>query len=256
MKRVFFAILLVAVMALSGCGTVQEPAQQAELADGVTADITEENLAEVSGVLRDAGLSNVDVFEDWVRNYLKGSSDDEGNAFNDADCRMTAMLLAGDGISYDSVNEEYAGDYLMFDLDIIENQEEFQILKDKLKLYCTIFGETAVPDGDLAKALPANWAEHGFKYDNPKASIVSLVFSTYETGEAFVGHTGILADCGDGYLFIEKIAFGEPFKVTKVEKPEDLMDIFSARPEYNLEEGEAGAIVYINDTELGQLEGK
>ncbi len=253
MKRVLFAILLVMVMVLSGCGASQEPAGQAELENGVTVDITEENLAEVSGVLRDAGLSNVDVFESWVKEQLSGSSDSGNSTFNDADCRMTAMLLAGDGISYESVNEEYAGDYLMFDLDIINNQDGYGILKDKLKLFCTMFGEMPVPDGDLAKALPANWEEHGFKYDNPKASIVSLVFSTYETGEAFVGHTGILADCGDGYLFVEKIAFGDPFKVTKVEKPEDLIDIFSARPDYTTGEGEQGAIVYINDEELGQL---
>ena len=253
MKRVFFAILLVAVMALSGCGTVQEPAQQAELADGVTADITEENLAEVSGVLRDAGLSNVDVFEGWVKDQLSGSSDSGNSTFNDADCRMTAMLLAGDGISYESVNEEYTGDYLMFDLDIINNQDGYGILKDKLKLFCTMFGEMPVPEGDLTKALPANWKDHGFKYDNPKAYIISLVFSTYETGQAFVGHTGILVEHGDGYLFVEKIAFGEPFKVTKVSKPEDLIDIFSARPDYATGEGEQGAIVYINDEELGQL---
>ena len=105
MKRVFFAILLVAVLALSSCGTAQEPAGQAELTDGVTADITEENLAEVSGVLRDAGLSNVDVFEGWVKDQLSGSSDSGNSTFNDADCRMTTMLLAGDGIRQAGENE-------------------------------------------------------------------------------------------------------------------------------------------------------
>ena len=58
---------------------------------------------------------------------------------------MTVMLLAGELIKYDSVEEDYNGTYLMFDMDAIENKDEYSILKEKKQLFTTMFGRTGLP---------------------------------------------------------------------------------------------------------------
>ena len=224
-----------------------------------TEDITADNVSEVAGILESAGLSNVDVFEKWVADSSRLSEEDDSNRFSDADCRMTVMLLAGDSISFDSVEVEYTGDYLMFDIDAIENSEEYSILRDKENLFTTMFGEIPFTDGGFADALPGNWKKHGISFSNDKCSIISIVFKSYDRDEAFVGHTGILIDCQDipeedaDYVFIEKIAFGDPFKVTRLDDKEDLIDLFSERADYTTEDGEPTPVVYENDSMIGEL---
>ena len=80
-----------------------------------------------------------------------------------------------------------------------------------------------------------------------------------EKEEIFVGHTGILIDTRDveetdaKYLFIEKLAFGDPFKVTKLNDKVDLISLFSERADYTVEKDEPAPVVYENDKILGEL---
>ena len=55
------------------------------------------------------------------------------------------------------------------------------------------------------------------------------------------------------YLFIEKLAFGEPFKVTKLNDKEELIPLFSQRADYTVEKDEPAPMVYENDKILGEL---
>ena len=244
---------MVMILILTGCSSGSE-------GDNTTEDISAANVAEIRDVLTRAGLSNVGVFEKWVTEKAEDSSDDSSSGgFSDADCRMTVMLLAGDSISYDSVEEKYDGDYLMFDIDAIENNEEYSLLRDKEPLFTTMFGEIPAAGDTFGTAFPDNWKKHGIVFNNEKCSIISLVFKTYVRDEAYVGHTGILIDCEDidgadsDYLFVEKIAFGDPFRMTWLDDKEDLVDLFSARPDYTVEEDEPAPLVFENDHLLGEL---
>ena len=69
----------------------------------------------------------------------------------------------------------------------------------------------------------------------------------------FVGHTGLLIKYSDYYLFVEKIAFEQPYQATKVSNMDELLDILSLRPEYFGEEKEAGPFVYNNGDYVGTL---
>ena len=224
-----------------------------------TEDITVDNISEVINILKSAGLTNADVLEEWVTDTSDNNEKTDESGFSDADCRMTVMLLADDSISYDSVNDKYDGDYLMFDIDAIENKEEYSMLRDKEKLFTTMFGEIPYAKGAFAEALPDNWREHGIVFNNDKCSIISIVFKTYDKDEAYVGHTGILVDCRDiadtdsKYVFIEKLAFGDPFKVTKLNEKSDLIEMLSERSAYTVEEGEPVPAVYENDKQIGEL---
>lgn len=225
-----------------------------------TQDLTDSNISEVSGIMEKAGLSNIDVFKSWVSKSAAGSSEEsDSNGFTDADCRMTVMLLAGDSMGYESVNDNYEGTYLMFDIDAIENNEAYRILLDKEKLFTTMFGEVPYSKDGFADALTDNWKKHGIVFNNDRCSIISIAFKALDKKEMFVGHTGILIDTREiegadvNYLFIEKLAFGEPFKVTKLNDKADLISIFSARPDYTVEKDEPSPVVYENDKTLGKL---
>ena len=56
------------------------------------------------------------------------------------------------------------------------------------------------------------------------------------------------------YLFVEKIAFEQPYQATKVNNMDELLSILSLRPEYFGEEKEAGPFVYNNGDYVGTLE--
>ena len=215
-------------------------------------DITKENVSQVCEILNEAGLSNVDVFEKWVKDSASGASEkaSEMSGFTDADCRMTVMLLAGELIKYDSVEEDYNGTYLMFDMDAIENKDEYSILKEKKQLFTTMFGEMAISKNGFAETLPENWSKHGINVESDKCSVISILFKAYEEEAAFVGHTGILIDCRDiksvdsDYLFVEKIAFGDPFKIILVKDESELVKMLSERSDYTTEEGDpAGCLM-------------
>lgn len=220
--------------------------------------ITEKNLLKVSETLRSAGLSNTDLFETWVYEYYE-NKDSNTEAYSDSDCRMTAMLLLDDQVSCSS-NEEYKGDYLMIDVDKIENEDAYMFIRDNLSVFTALFGEMPIPESGIENALPDNWKKKGLKVFNENASLVSVVFTTLDADEVFVGHTGILIDCSklenteyENYLFVEKLAFGDAFMATEIKSPDALTALLSKRPDYTTEEGESKALVYINDELLGKL---
>lgn len=222
--------------------------------------ITEKEVTKVGDTLRLAGLSNVDLFETWVYEYLENKNVDyQSNAYSDADCRMTAMLLFDDQISCENA-EEYKGDYLMIDVDKIENEDTNIFIRDNLQVFTTLFGETKIPDGGIEKALPENWKKHGIKVFNENASLVSLMFTTTDGKEVFTGHTGVLIDCSKlegseykNYLFVEKLAFNDAFMATELKDPSELIDLLSQRDDYTTEEGEHKPLLYINDELIGEL---
>ena len=254
-KSIILSLLMALMLiALTACGSEKEKPLE-------SGDITKENVSQVCEILNEAGLANVDVFEKWVRDSATGVSGDnsEKSGFTDADCRMTVMLLAGDLIKYDSVEEDYDGTYLMFDVDAIENNDEYSMLKNKKQLFTTMFGEMTISDNGFAETLSENWSKHGIKVESDKCCVISILFNAYNEDNAFVGHTGILIDCRDmesvdsNYLFVEKIAFGDPFKITLVKDENDLIEMLSDRSDYRSEEGNPTPVVYKNGEIIGEL---
>ena len=222
--------------------------------------ITEKNLPEISDILREAELSNVDLFETWVYEYYESSNGErQSSAYSDTDCRMTTMLLADDQVSCNNT-EDYTGDYLMVDVDKIENEDAYIYIRDNLHVFTSLFGEMPVPESGFRDALPQNWKKNGLKLFNDHCYIVSVLFGTEDGKEAFVGHTGILIDCDTlaekkekKYLFVEKLAFGEAFAATWLDSTDELSALLAARPDYTTEKGEETPLIYLNDKLLGEL---
>ena len=258
MKKVFLGIItailaFAATISLSSCSAEKS-------SDLQSGDITKNNLPTVANILKSSELSNVDVFEKWVGDYLSGNTDDtDASGFNDADCRMTVMLLAGDSIEYKTLEESYDGTYLMFDVNLIENEKDYSVLKDKEQLFTTLFGEMPIPESGFKNAFTDNLNKYGITFTGDKFSVISLLFKAYEEDVAFVGHTGLLIDTHDNpevdspYIFVEKIAFYDSYKVTKIKDETELLNVLSARPDYTPEDGEPNPLVYKNNELIGEL---
>ena len=98
-----------------------------------------------------------------------------------------------------------------------------------------------------------SWDKYGFRIDSDNMSLLSIVIYDPYSDVVFVGHAGVLIKCSDHYLFVEKIAFEQPYQATKAHDMEELLNILSLRPEYFGEEGEIGPFVYCNGEYIGTL---
>ena len=236
----------------------------------------------ITGVCKDldsAGASHVDTFQEWVADFADSAgknaqlqdawSDPEelkadvgscmdgweqNHDYSDADCRMTAFLLLDGILRAESTEENYEGTYLMFDTEAIDNVDRYSILKEKRDMFTTLYGEKSVTDDKHPEtAFSDSWKQYGFTVDSDRISLLSIVIHDPYSDVVFVGHTGILIKYSDSYLFVEKIAFEQPYQATKVHTMDELLSILSLRPEYFGEEGEAGPFVYNNGEYVGTL---
>lgn len=86
---------------------------------------------------------------------------------------------------------------------------------------------------DQVKALQAGWSERGISFEDSSARLISVVlhdrFSDTDN-TLFIGHVGVLLPAEDGSLyFIEKVAFQEPYRLTKFESRAALKSYLMAK---------------------------
>lgn len=238
-----------------------------------------DTIAGICEELESAGASHVDTFREWTTDFadtagknagLEDSWSDPGKMkadigkcmdgweqnhdYSDADCRMTAFLLLDGVLRAESTEDSYEGTYLMFDTEAIDNVDRYESIKENKNMFTTLYGEKSVTDGGHPEnTFSDSWKHYGFQVDSDRLSLLSIVIYDPYSDVVFVGHTGVLIKYSDYYLFIEKIAFEQPYQATRVNNMNELLDIMSLRPEYFGEEGEAGPFVYCNGEYLGTL---
>ena len=229
-----------------------------------------DTIAGICEELESAGASHVDTFREWTTDFadtagknagLEDSWSDPGKMkadigkcmdgweqnhdYSDADCRMTAFLLLDGVLRAESTEDSYEGTYLMFDTEAIDNVDRYESIKENKNMFTTLYGEKSVTDGGHPEnTFSDSWKHYGFQVDSDRLSLLSIVIYDPYSDVVFVGHTGVLIKYSDYYLFIEKIAFEQPYQATRVHNMDELLDIMSLRPEYFGEEGEAGPFVY------------
>ena len=236
--------------------------------------------AEVCDDLNTAGLSNVVTFNDWVLDFAGSAGDDadlsdkwmqpgantpdlaacadgweKQHDYSDADCRMTAMLLLDGIITAEKTDSEYTGTYLMFDVDAIENTDRYEVIKKNLDLFTTLFGDRTPGDNEDPSEVFGNmWSEYGFRISNENISLVSIVVYDPDFNQTFTGHTGVLVKLAeDIYLYVEKLAFEQPYQAILVSDTDQLFSLLADRNEYYGSEGDAGPYVYLNGDCQGEL---
>lgn len=281
-SKVIMILMLICISQIvSGCGNEAGDLSSASavlpLSANMSGNVTS---SEVCNTLAEAGLSNVVVFNDWVLDFAGAAGTEAGLSdewvpsgslqpdiskcmdgwerhydYSDADCRMTAFLLMDGLINSAKTDKDYDGTYLMFDVDAINNVTKYEVIKKNIDLFTTLFGERTPEEGEEPSAVFGRiWSEYGFSIQNERASLLNIVVYDPDFDQVFVGHSGILVETDQGLMFVEKLAFEQPYQATKAKDMDQLLDILARRPEYFGEEGEAGPFVYRNGEYLGELQ--
>lgn len=140
--------------------------------------------------------------------------------FPGTNCRIsTFMLLKGD---IETGKGEYNDSSLFVDHDAIQigsifNPEEIEEFN---RLFSKIKTETSKDVKVHAKKMEEYFANMQF---SDKAKMISVVLHENFDGDyLFIGHTGVLVEEEGGYLFVEKLAFEEPYQAVKFKEKEEV----------------------------------
>ncbi len=138
----------------------------------------------------------------------------------------------------------------MFDIEVLENKENYKTINDHQLDFINLFNEIDVSnleEDDYKNAFSNKLKEHNYKLESEKVSLISVVLHDSDFNVLYVGHAGVLIDLEDKYLFIEKIAFEQPYQISVIKSKKDLIGLFNNRSTYFGDESAKGPFIYEND---------
>ena len=165
--------------------------------------------------------------------------------FVGTNCRINSYCLLKNSIEIPKLEKD---DSLLFvDNDAIdkgkvfgaEDKNAFDILFSRVKTEATT--DVKVHATKMEQFLSQ------FKF-NENARMLSVVVHDDLDGQSlFIGHVGILVPSEDGYLFIEKLTFEEPYQAIKFATKEDCFKYLDTKYENYTGEGLAKPFIMDND---------
>ena len=165
--------------------------------------------------------------------------------FVGTNCRINSYCLLKNSIEIPKLEKD---DSLLFvDNDAIdkgkvfgaEDKDAFDILFSRVKTEATT--DVKVHAAKMEQFLSQ------FKF-NEHARMLSLVVHDDLDGQSlFIGHVGILVPIEDGYLFVEKLTFEEPYQAIKFATKEDCYKYLNTKYENYTGEGLATPFIMDND---------
>lgn len=277
---------------LVGCNTTQEIVTEDVINKDVTQSeeqleysnlVDSKTQEEVKTSLIKAGIpaENAELFIKWVNEYnsnvesadsfkegftlYNGSeinyddvylrTDKETNkdtARMDTNCRLTAGLLMKDLVTVGQYNDE-ADNYLMFDVQAIQEDSKYDVLKADYQKYVTLFNPVTVEAGtDLTNhiaQIQTEWENRNIVFDeHANVSLITLFLHDPVENKRFVGHTGVLVEDEEGFVFVEKYASVLPYQVTKFNSEQEVVQYLLKRGDIMGDGSEGAPIVMRNAT--------
>ncbi|MCY7147312.1 DUF4300 family protein [Streptococcus gordonii] len=165
--------------------------------------------------------------------------------FIGTNCRINTYTLLKNSIEIPQMKKD--DELLFIDNDSIDkgklldakDKEEFNILFSRVKTEAT--QDVKVH----AKKMEEYFKQ--FKF-NEKARMLSVIVHDNLDGDSlFVGHVGVLVPDKDGYLFIEKLTFEEPYQAIKFATKEDVYKYLQTKYKDYTGEGLAKPFIMDND---------
>ena len=168
-------------------------------------------------------------------------------------CRLTAFSLIQNVVKT-SKDENTEDTWLMFDVEALNTVEQFKTTEEKKKDFVTLFHSMDVSNEDTLKKQEDKIVEtlksRHIQLKTDTISIVSIYLHVPEENIRFVGHTGILVNTEDGYLYFEKYSNIGPFQATKFKNKKQVKEYLLSRPDLYGDGSELDPIVTINDEVL------
>ena len=165
--------------------------------------------------------------------------------FIGTNCRINTYTLLKNSIEIPQIAKD--DELLFIDNDAIDkgklfdakDKEEFNILFSRVKTEAT--QDVKVH----AKKMEEYFKQ--FKF-NEKARMLSVIVHDNLDGDSlFVGHVGVLVPDKDGYLFVEKLTFEEPYQAIKFASKEDVYKYLQSKYKDYTGEGLAKPFIMDND---------
>ena len=181
--------------------------------------------------------------------------------FQGYNCRLTSFTLLRDLITFPA-DKKFASkeedEVLFIDRESLHNTPKKFFTHEEENNFFTLFTEVPTTNtkdvNTHLRVMQEAWKERGinfrYKNDPTKASLISAVFHSQITPEEntlFVGHVGVLVPFDGKLLFIEKLAFQEPYQAIKLENRTQLSDYLMNR--YDVEWEQPNAIPFIMEND-------
>lgn len=140
--------------------------------------------------------------------------------YPDTNCRINSFLLLKDDLSIKD-DMDIDDEMLFMDKEALKDLDLFN--DEDLENFYKLFSRVKTSSSKDPKVHAKVMEEFLSKVDFPEdASMVSVVLHDNLDGDyLFIGHVGVLLPLDDGYLFLEKISFEEPYQAIKFSKKED-----------------------------------
>ena len=165
--------------------------------------------------------------------------------FVGTNCRINSYCLLKNSIEIPKLEKD---DSLLFvDNDAIdkgkvfgaEDKDAFDILFSRVKTEATT--DVKVHAAKMEQFLSQ------FKFNEHARMLSVVVHDDLDGHSLFIGHVGILVPSEDGYLFVEKLTFEEPYQAIKFSTKEDCYKYLDTKYENYTGEGLAKPFIMDND---------
>jgi len=158
--------------------------------------------------------------------------DKKNKNFPGFNCRITAFTFMKDYVKVEKPVVK-TGEMLFMDVESLKNMPFELFSKNEKDKFVNLFSEIPTKATKDVKVHVENvknvWKERGVTFNkNSKISMISVFFHFNDEPQEnilFIGHVGILVPEKDGKLmFIEKLAFQQPYQVLKFNNRTELND--------------------------------
>ncbi|WP_411354905.1 DUF4300 family protein [Peptoniphilus harei] len=140
--------------------------------------------------------------------------------YTDTNCRINSFLLLKDDLSIKD-DMDIDDEMLFMDKEALKDLNLFN--DENLENFYKLFSRVKTSSSKDPKVHAKVMEEFLSKVDFPEdVNMLSVVLHDNLDGDyLFIGHVGVLLPLDDGYLFLEKISFEEPYQAVKFSKKED-----------------------------------
>lgn len=181
----------------------------------------------------------------------------KNDVFIGYNCRLTAFELMKDFITVDDTSKSNPA-ALFMDNDALDNSSDNYFTPDELaefeSVYSTINTTSSTDTNEQYKVQKEYWDSIGVKFiDNDRISLISVYIHNHfsdEENELIIGHTGVLLNTNDGYIFFEKLSFQLPYQMIRFNSKEELKQYLMAAYDTDATGESAKPFILENDSLL------
>lgn len=166
-------------------------------------------------------------------------------------CRIISFDLMKDMISIGRIDTK-GSDFLSFDKYALENSPKKIFNKAEQRKFFTLFSPIqTLKTKDInvhVKKVKEDWKKKKVEFPKMNKTSMISVFFHDEGGYLFIGHAGVLIPTKDGkLLFLEKLAFQEPYQAVKFKNRTELNDYLMNKYDTSWNQPTAKPFIMEND---------